>query len=178
MVPDPFTAIHLDCLGSNVQSYVQSIDKLIRYTSDRCQTATSAHTAVAPVTAPANSAKIEQFIALVGLARPAPFNVAALLALVDDSVENAVALYFDAGGDIAGLVGPAPSDVPVSSSDVMLSCGHVEANLSVQSLQQLKTALELIRAGAVPPSHVDGEYGEYTVENFTIMLPMKHAHQH
>lgn len=167
----------MDCIGSNVTSFVQSIDKLISYTSDRCQTSTSTTAAVTPVTS-TNTAKIDQFIALVGLSRPAPFNVAALLALVDDSVENAVALYFDAGGDVTGLVGAAPSDVPAPSSDVMLSCGHVEANLSVQSLHQLKTALELIRAGVVPPSHVDGEYGEYTVENFTIMLPMKHAHQH
>lgn len=169
----------MDCIGSNVNSYVQSIDKLISFTNDRCQTSTSANTA-APVTTTTNvnSAKVDQFIALVGLSRPAPFNVAALLALVDDSVENAVALYFDAGGDVTGLVGAAPSDVPVASSDVMLSCGHVEANLSAQSLQQLKTALELIRAGVVPPSNIDGEYAEYTVENFTIMLPMKHAHQH
>lgn len=162
-----------------MNSYMQSIDKLITFTRDRCQSSTSTNQGTAPSSAHATSAKVEQFIALVGLSRPAPFNVSALLALADDSVEQAVALYFDAGGDVTGLVGPAINDVAVATNDIMLSCGHVEANLSVQSLQQLKTALELIRAGVVPPSHVDGEYGEYTVENFTIMLPMKHAaHQH
>jgi hypothetical protein len=123
--------------------------------------------------------KVEQFIALVGLSKPAPFNVSALLALVDDSVEAAVGLYFDAGGDVSGLIGGGDGgggDIPAPSSEIKLACGHVEASLSAQSLLQVKTALELIRAGVVPPSHVDGEYGEYTVENFTIMLPMKHAH--
>jgi len=33
--------------------------------------------------------------------------------------------------------------------------------------------VEIIKAGALPPSHMDGDYGEYTNGRFTIMMPMK-----
>jgi hypothetical protein len=33
---DPYTAIHLDCLGSNLNSYCQSIDKVRDSRSDTC----------------------------------------------------------------------------------------------------------------------------------------------
>lgn len=113
----------MDCIGSNVNSYVQSIDKLISFTNDRCQTSTSANTAAPVTTTNVNSAKVDQFIALVGLSRPAPFNVAALLALVDDSVENAVALYFDAG--VTSLVSSALHRATCLSRAAMSCCRAV-----------------------------------------------------
>jgi hypothetical protein len=33
--------------------------------------------------------------------------------------------------------------------------------------------LRAIAAGALPPQYIDGDYGEYSFENLTILLPMK-----
>ena len=51
--------------------------------------------------------------------------------------------------------------------------GHVEDNLSVSALEQMQSLLSVVQAGAIPPAHVDGEYGEYSYENFTVILPLK-----
>jgi len=36
--------------------------------------------------------------------------------------------------------------------------------------------VEFIQLGALQPTYQDGEYGEFSSENFTLMLPMKVKH--
>jgi hypothetical protein len=57
-------------------------------------------------------------------------------------------------------------------NEIMLK-GHVEANFSASHLQQMLDLLSVVVAGALPPQHKDGEYGEFTSEDLTIMLSMK-----
>lgn len=63
------------------------------------------------------------------------------------------------------------------SPAVMLSCGHVEANLAAHSVQEVKEAMELIQAGAIVPVNVEDQYGEFNVNNYTIILSMKSLHK-
>ena len=49
----------------------------------------------------------------------------------------------------------------------------MESNFEVKHLRQMLDMISVIKAGALSPVHKDGEYGEYTYENLTIMLPIK-----
>ena len=54
-----------------------------------------------------------------------------------------------------------------------LCCGHVEANLEIESIDVVINLLDMVRSGALPPSRVeDGNFGEWTAGKFNILLPM------
>jgi len=53
--------------------------------------------------------------------------------------------------------------------------GHVEANLEPDSLQKVLDMMEFVQIGGLPPHSIDGDYGEYTYDNFTFMMKIKEA---
>lgn len=55
--------------------------------------------------------------------------------------------------------------------------GHVESNLPFSSLEEMLHVLNAIGARAISPMYMDGDYGEFSVENFTILVPMKNISQ-
>jgi len=116
-------------------------------------------------------------LAIVGLERPS-FDLDAFMEMCNWDVESALNMYFANSDELVSLVGPASTPKPSSQttvssgSDVVLSCGHVEANLESQHLQIVLDFIEFIVLGAVTPSHVDGAYGEYVNDNFTLMINM------
>jgi len=95
------------------------------------------------------------------------------------NIEQAVNSYFSNAGDLSTLCPPQTRPKPVSStiprknSGVVLSCGHVEANFPAISLNQILDLLNVISAGAMSPVHTDGDYGEFTWDNLTLLLSMK-----
>eukprot|EP01116_Phalansterium_solitarium_P005581 TRINITY_DN17391_c0_g1_i1.p1 TRINITY_DN17391_c0_g1~~TRINITY_DN17391_c0_g1_i1.p1 ORF type:complete len:107 (+),score=19.99 TRINITY_DN17391_c0_g1_i1:42-323(+) len=69
----------------------------------------------------------------------------------------------------------ASAAAATSQSGIVLSCGHVEANLAPSSIQDVLQMLELVAAKALEPLQSDGQYDEYSNGNFTLMLAKKDA---
>jgi len=56
----------------------------------------------------------------------------------------------------------------------ILSCGHVECNLGPDALDEFAALVEGVRAGAVPPTIVEGEHAEFTNGmRFSVWMPLK-----
>jgi len=157
----PYTAIHLDCIGSNVKSYIESLRKLREFVAS-----------IKNRNVHQLSESAKAFLDFVGLREAdalASFDVEGILS-ISGSVEGAVELFF--GSDRNELSAMFPPKQSGPGSDIMLSCAHVEANLPPSSITDILDFLSLIRGGFVTPSHVDGNYGEFTHNTFTIMLPL------
>lgn len=209
----PYTAIHLDCIGSNVSDYFETLNKLVHFVKkinaeqkiekeniDVAMSSTqekSAKNGSSPTTTKTRSqavqSAVEQFLAVTALDEKEitqKFNLDALLSFCDYSVEAAIDMYFNSSADLPTLFPPHTSSVsqsPVSSlisspehndtrdnTDLCLSCGHVAENLSPSTLDELIVGLNAVRRGIILPSHiVDSEYGEYTVGDFSLILPLK-----
>lgn len=184
----PFTAVHLDSIGSSPRDYRASVEKINAFL-DAAQKE-SAPTAPAPAPAPISPPKddkVSQFLNSMGLDEGSvSFDVNALLQLCDGRVEQAVDMYalslpssttvehFDFGrflnlgaSEITQMTGPAPprakpmAVTPIGPG-IHLSCGHVEANLSPVKVQELLAFLSVIASGGLPPAYTDGEYAEYS----------------
>jgi len=132
------------------------------------------------------STGVSEFMSVLGLTNDMisnKFDVEKLMEFCDGSVESAINFYLTSGDQLEAICPPqkqqqrttkieSPFQKKYSeSSEVMLSCGHVEANLQSSALQEMKNVMELIKSGTVLPSQVDGNYAEYSVQNYTIMLP-------
>jgi len=173
----PFTVIHLDGIGSNVKDYTESLKKLSRFLADQKPGQTGGGN-VPPVSQlqPEQKEKIQDFFNFVGMDANSSqtLNVEALMELFEWNLESAVDFYLNNASDISSILPPVPTQTfqQTPSSDVHLSCGHVEANLAVTSVDEISTLLEIVEAGAIPPQHVDGEYGEFTNGTFTVMMPL------
>jgi len=212
----PFTAIHLDCIGSNCSDFVKSLDHLIQfartvskeppvpdelplpeeslqiqYSTDTLQT-----TQPPAVIHPSNVGAVAEFLSILGLTPDSIYqkwDPEKLLSLCDGSVETAINFYLTEGDQLGAICPPKkPSEMasPAASttqqkprespylqqytqnSDLMLSCGHVEGNLPSSALGEMKSIMEFVKLGNLKPSHVDGNYAEYNVQNFTIILPL------
>jgi len=61
-----------------------------------------------------------------------------------------------------------------SGTDMKLSCGHVEASLDLDAIDEFKAMLEAIRAGALQPTLVEDDHGEFTNGlRFSVWAPLK-----
>jgi len=202
----PFTAVHLDCLGSDVNDYKNTIAKLngfiatiqndvatadiVLAENDPVGVEVEAIDTTTTVNISAYQDQIAMFKEFVG--GPINFNVEGLMEMCNGDVENAANFFFMNGDMLAQMFPLRPSGSTMNNNtskvessspyampfvpymgEIRLSCGHVEANLTPDSLTSISSALELIEQGFIIPSHIDSGYGEYTVENFTIMLPLK-----
>jgi len=178
----PYTAIHLDCLGSNVEDFKVSLKKMINFVSNVSkndlvgESLPPTSSTEPPLTSQQKKAMAD-FCATLGLSQNSlDFSLESLMTLSDWSCEDAINFYLSSMDNIVTMCPPQPKKAIVStSSDIRLSCGHVEYNLGVNTLQQLLDMIEFVQLGALPPAYRDGEYGEYSTENFTVMLPMKHV---
>jgi len=205
----PYTAIHLDSLGSSVTDYMSSLEKLMKFISDVEKSPAIAATDIiskpntgegggAVLPDSVNNKTLEfkaagtknteehtkqlvgEFLMVLGLDQTSlKFSVEHLLELCDWSVDNAVDMYFTSPGNVE-LLAPLPPKqehqqeaVAVQTGEIVLSCGHVDANLAKSNVEQMLVFLNIILAGGISPAFCEGEYGEYTYENLTVLLPMK-----
>jgi len=134
---------------------------------------------------PLNSSQkkaIDDFLSALSFSKDSlNFSIESLMELSSWSTEEAINFYLSNMDSIQGMCPPktpprssnAVVTIP-SGNGINLSCGHVEANLGVETLQQLADTVDFIQLGALPPAYIDGEYGEYTNNQFTLMIPMKH----
>jgi len=174
----PFTAIHLDCLGSNVKDYVQSLKKLCSFIQSLPPRSKSFQV-ISSRTGATLSQNARQFLEIVGINEneaASSFDIELLLT-IGGSVEGAVEAFFNSDRNELAIMCPpkrSPDQEQVfDTSELKISCGHVEANLSSNSLEEMLNFLEMIKVGAIAPVSIDGEYGEYTNNTFSIMLPLK-----
>eukprot|EP01122_Echinamoeba_exundans_P002922 TRINITY_DN1292_c0_g2_i10.p1 TRINITY_DN1292_c0_g2~~TRINITY_DN1292_c0_g2_i10.p1 ORF type:complete len:410 (-),score=46.41 TRINITY_DN1292_c0_g2_i10:1595-2740(-) len=183
----PFTAVHLDCIGSNVNDYVLTLQKLRRFVQAKSDPSAEAVKAI-PATKPAtgidnnHEATIQSFVAVLGLDRESAqqtFSLSSLMQICDGSLETAIEFYLSNSESISVLCPPEPNIAASPSTQdslpqgIRLSCGHVEENMAPSALGQAMDLMSFIQAGAVKAQHVDGEYGEFSVENFTLMMPLR-----
>eukprot|EP01124_Arcella_intermedia_P031803 TRINITY_DN7273_c0_g1_i3.p1 TRINITY_DN7273_c0_g1~~TRINITY_DN7273_c0_g1_i3.p1 ORF type:complete len:304 (-),score=74.52 TRINITY_DN7273_c0_g1_i3:52-963(-) len=205
----PFTAIHLDCIGSNPADFVSSLNRLNQVvgilkienlvTDDL---PVKGENAASQAPAPPSAAEVRskeggpydemifEFTSVLGLnidTLSNLFDIEKLIELSDFSVENAINLYLTNGDQISALCPPkqkksAPKSSPPTespflqpytmSNEVQLSCGHVEANLPTSSISELSTLMQAISSKTTLPQHIDGNYGEYSFNNYTLILPI------
>eukprot|EP01120_Amphizonella_sp_Union-15-10_P014296 TRINITY_DN6883_c0_g1_i1.p1 TRINITY_DN6883_c0_g1~~TRINITY_DN6883_c0_g1_i1.p1 ORF type:complete len:387 (-),score=66.95 TRINITY_DN6883_c0_g1_i1:86-1246(-) len=197
----PFTAIHLDCLGSNLPDYVSSMNKLNKFLETVKSDSKIENLGSLVLSAPdprvihknidspvAVRSDVTEFLGILGLdSSSVTFDVGALIDLCDGSVESALNLYLSNDGHVGDFVPAAHHNSPTSDEtpkapldltyksydDVRLSCGHVEDNLSASSLSEILTLIGHVQAGLIHASHVDSGYGEFSQGIFTLLLPMK-----
>jgi len=204
----PYTAIHLDCIGSNCADYVHTIQNVLAFftkvkgepfvednepldSEGTVPSAVEAPPAVPPASSVTYSPKVLEFLSVFGLSADSlSFNPDTLLALCDNNTEIAVSFYLNNIDSIDSICPPERRALPVNvpaklkeiqisylqlpfdvNKEVRLSCGHVEANLDTAALTTMKDAMDIIKSGAVPPNNVDGIYGEYNIDQFTIVMP-------
>jgi len=179
----PFTAIHLDCLGSSVDDFKSTLKKLTNFISGTQSNVSPVESNLQKQTVTslsiAQKKTITDFCNTLGLTKESlNFSLETLMELCDWSLEETVNFYLSNFDNIQSLCPPTNFSQKSSSplnSKIVISCGHVEANLGVDTLQKLLDMLEFIQLGALPPAYQDGEYGEFSNDNFTLMLPMKHT---
>lgn len=188
----PFTAVHLDCIGSNVNDFMRSLQKLQSFVRSKSPSAVAlpaTESSAVPDSAEKSPYEdaITQFISILGLNRTQvekEFNLASLMQLCDGSLEAAIEFYLSNSDGLGSLCPPEPPKAaalrveqatggPAALGTLKLSCGHVEENLDVSALDKALDMMIFIQAGAVNAQHKDGEYGEFCVENFTLMMPLK-----
>lgn len=117
--------------------------------------------------------------------KSAGFSVAGLLQICDWSLENAMNFYLSSPSDVQSMCPPVAAEVTPQPSqtqqpsytpktdEIVLSCGHVEANFPSSSLEQMLNLLTFIGIGAVTPAFTEGEYAEYSNDNLTVILSKK-----
>jgi len=205
----PFTAIHLDCIGSNVTQYVETLNKLIQFIESVKKEALQPPPQPQPelpppvvaTVAPSSTVelkpgehppefkqkKIEEFATTMGGSRKEmekQFNFEQLFSMCDWNVENAIEFYLNNSGEIGSIFPPVrPTSAPTApspaqqnqfkSNDIRISCGHVESDLPTENILQVKHLMTAVLEGHIPPSSMDGDYGEYSDGKFTIILPTK-----
>jgi len=187
----PFTVVHLDCIGSNINDYLSSTKKLIQFIANNATTTTEHKQATlstkeeSPLSATPDldtnkKETIQEFRTMLGLDDTADrqFSIETLMDLCEWNLSGAVELYLSCASEIGSMCPPKPAtaSLPIQSnaaSDIVISCGHVESNLSAAALGEVEGLLEAVRAGALPPQHIDGDYGEYSNGSFVLMLPTK-----
>jgi len=200
----PFTAVHLDCIGSSLSEYMETLKKLSNFIKkikneipypknipdiqDK-DIKSSFNAGINQVSQKkVHSELSENFLTLLSLDRNSiSFDAEQLLILCNNSLEEAVNFYLSAPEDVKSLCpvqSESKSNLPISQlnvressypehNDIVISCGHVEANLNWKNIQQLIDILDVIVAGALPPVMLDGDYGEFSAENFTLLISMK-----
>jgi len=206
----PFTAVHLDCIGSNLNEYIDTLKKMLNFikkiklehkfpeiksSDDKPIIGTNAgsnQVSQKRKVESVHSELVDSFLNLLSLDRNSlSFDPEQLLGLCNYSMEEAVNFYLSSPEDVKALCPAQETEKPSQSSinpdslstsfpihkDIMISCGHVEANLSWQNIQQLLDIMDVIVAGALPPVVLDGEYGEFSAESFTLLISMKQLKQ-
>jgi len=119
----PYTVIHLDCIGSNIQDYWNSVNTLIdfvkaaplnqsppviTYNVDQAEATAPTTAPVAPTSPYQEQVNTLSSIICVDVATLSKqFDPHKLMALCDGSVENAVNMYLSMPQDIAQLAPPA-----------------------------------------------------------------------
>jgi hypothetical protein len=181
----PFTAVHLDCIGSNVNDYVLSLQKLRRFIQSKsistAEVASGSPSNIQTTAKSVHETVIQSFADVLGLDRTVAekkFSLSSLMQICDGSLEAAVDFYLSNSDSISTLCPPEPHVVvsqptPSGHPGIRLSCGHVEENMSSSTLAQALDMMSFIQAGAITAQHADGEYGEFCVENFTLMMPLR-----
>jgi len=203
----PFTAIHVDCLGSNFNDYSNTITKLNEFcikAKEEQMIEDNLPLSVGTVSNEQNmnieeekgsvggqNEKLKNFCDILGLSTDNiinSFNFDSLLEMSDGSVESAINFYLTNMDSLGMIFPPKPSGQEqkvntnssspydlqfFTSNEINLSCGHVEANLSSTDLGKINYTLTLIKNGMLSPNFVDQGYGEYTNDNFTLLVPMK-----
>eukprot|EP01097_Dermamoeba_algensis_P011802 TRINITY_DN9294_c0_g1_i1.p1 TRINITY_DN9294_c0_g1~~TRINITY_DN9294_c0_g1_i1.p1 ORF type:complete len:401 (-),score=67.67 TRINITY_DN9294_c0_g1_i1:49-1218(-) len=206
----PWTAIHLDCIGSNVSKYMESLQKLTSFVKQQEESfktnpvppsllltlTNPSNTAPTPQSAASSGSEklsagqdqmVNEFVSMLELSPTtlSSFSASSLLQLCDWSLEAAVNLYLTIDlSDLQKMCPPsaAPPSVTPSSTEVPpfhtdgihISCGHVEADVKNTSIfQEMENFMKLIKEGGVIPQDVDGDYGEYSCESFSVILPLK-----
>jgi len=179
----PFTAIHLDCLGSNLKDYISSLQKLINFVEKNSVIRNQLNN---PITNQVNIPQqtlpkklsekeensIRSFLNVIGLSKEfCQFDVSQFLQLCDWSVEGAVELFLNNPSEAETLapLKKVPSNLAIAlkNKKVNVSCGHVEANLEAEKLQEMMDIISVIKAGALAPTSIDPQgYGEYNYESF------------
>jgi len=199
----PFTTIHVDGIGSNVADYVNSLNKLAKFISRQenptsntdteknpTNTSNTSNTTTNPTTPPTNTtttnastptpaekAKMEEFCTMLGIDKP-NFSVEALMGLCDWDTSSAVDFYLTNSSEVAVMCPPTTTTITQvarssAPANITLSCGHVECNLPSSAVSEILSLLDFIKSGALPPQHLDGEFGEFSNGNFALMLPLK-----
>jgi len=165
----PYTAIHLDCLGSNVNEYKKSIKKLIDFVAN-----------VSGTNIPnqkSNQSSGNELLNTLGMTRDeVNFSPESLIEFCDGSIEEAINFYFTSPDDVASLcprVAIQEASKESGQNEVKLSCGHVEANLSSSCLEVVLNGINSITSGILPASFIDQGYGEFSVDSFTFLVSMK-----
>ena len=182
----PYTAIHLDCLGSDLAAYEATLRKLADVVERETGRSPLAGGAGAPAQAlPAPCAAFLETLGLTEEAVSRQFCVRSLLAVCMDDAEAAVGMYLTDMEDVRELCPPGTyeesaedggggggGDVSAGAkkAKLVLSCGHVEADLSTDAIGQVAALVRQAKLGALPPTSLDDGYGEYTDGTFTVVL--------
>eukprot|EP00754_Rhynchopus_humris_P014721 Rhum_TRINITY_DN14408_c17_g2::Rhum_TRINITY_DN14408_c17_g2_i1::g.88651::m.88651 len=193
----PYTAIHLDCLGSDLAAYEATLRKLAGVVERETGTSPLAGAAGTQQGAPAQAlpAPCAAFLETLGLTEEAvsrQFCVRSLLAVCMDDAEAAVGMYLTNMDDVRELCPPGTYEESAEHGDggdsgggsgggdvsaagakkakLVLSCGHVEADLSTDAIGQVAALVRQAKSGALPPLSLDDGYGEYTDGTFTVVL--------
>eukprot|EP00727_Mastigamoeba_balamuthi_P005874 m51a1_g1906 hypothetical protein (350) ;mRNA; f:792095-793672 len=154
----PYTAIHVDCLGSDIVQYAATLAKLERLSASL---------------RPARG--VREFLRGIGADprrcrwRPAASrDVLDLIAALDGDGAAAAESFLASSGDVLALLAPEGAvDAVAVDGQLVLSCGHVEAALAAdEALAELR---ELLGPGGPRPASVDEGYGEYSSGRFTLV---------
>jgi hypothetical protein len=107
------------------------------------------------------------------------FNLNGLLELSDWNLENSIDFYLNNLSEIESIFPKINSSSlsqyssSSSSSNIILSCGHVEANFPFDNLNNMINIINSIINGSLSPSYKDGEYFEFSKDNITIIVSSK-----
>jgi len=155
----PYTAIHIDCLGSSFSDFVASIHKLTSFVNGK---------KAGKPRSPLQQNAIVELEHLIGL--NGTLDVAGLLVVCDWSVEAAADLFLSNPTATQDLF---PSQNAVSEAATLLSCGHVEANLPSSFLSRLSEFVERIIDGSLKNTHEEEDFKEFSIDNLTVLLNSK-----
>ena len=153
----PYTAIYLDCLGSDLNAYRASIEKLKTFVQ---------HKSISPA--------VSTLCEMLGgvnpeLAKSQGVDLEQIIALCEGNLDTAIDLLLTSGADPSKMMAQQQS-----VSEIRLACGHVESSLS--ALPALETVLETIRGiieGRLHPISIEEDSQEYASPNrdFTFFVP-------
>jgi hypothetical protein len=136
-----------------------------------------------PVAAEVQKTKLrDEFLTFVGLEKQTKLNwdLDGLLRFCDNSLESSVNFYFGNMDEVVQLfplsnkIESDISDTDSNGNEIYLSCGHVESNLKTENLYEILSLLDDVKNKNISPTHKDGEYWEFSRDNFTIIINSKH----
>jgi len=197
----PFTAVHLDCIGSSFKDFLETLQKVksmlssvqklkVEFKPDNIAKETIQNEPQQKEDVLTNQQKqsIDEFISLIDLDKKnLNFDVKSLLELNDWNVSSAANMYLSNPMDIQSMCPPKKIEEPkTQTSDILnqnivahshvgtvISCGHVEANWPHTNIDSAIDLMEIIKCGAIQPSDPFDDYSEYSENNITIIIQKK-----